>query len=192
MASRIDWPDGKDKAPVFLRMENGAEEILKDGLLSTYIKSAVVKTLGVMLDADTAPVSRYESIRNRCSSFFPAMPNSLPPGGLIVANDDGKRLGVWIMPDNSSAGSLETFLRYLVPNLSEPIWKSAVDAVTRAKELGCPCRDAHLAKAHLYTWLAWQDPPNQNPGHALTQKVLDPHNGYANAFVTWFRQLYEI
>jgi len=120
------------------------------------------------------------------------MPAALPPGGLIVDNDDGKRLGVWIMPDNTSAGSLETFLRYLVPDPAEPLWKSAVDAVTKAKELGCPCRDTHLAKAHLYTWLAWQDPPNQNPGHALAQKVLDPHNEQANAFVEWFRQLYEL
>jgi hypothetical protein len=110
----------------------------------------------------------------------------------LVAEHEDKRFGVWIMPDNSSAGSLETFLRHLVPDESEPIWQHALGSVTEAKRLGAQCRDVHDAKANLYTWLAWHNPPGQSPGIALTKKALDPHSPSAASFVQWFRRLYAL
>src|ERR1700691_6817659 len=95
------------------------------------------------------------------------------------------------MPDNLSPGSLETFLRYLVPAHTQNLWQHAKDSVAVAKTThGAACRDSHVEKAHLYTWLAWQDPPTQSPGMALTAKILDPHAGEAGTFIAWFRSLY--
>jgi hypothetical protein len=96
------------------------------------------------------------------------------------------------MPDNTSQGDLETFLRYLVPDRQEPLWKQACDSVIAAVSSGANCRDSHIAKANLYTWLAWQDPPGQSPGFALTRKILDPQSQYAGPFVKWFRELYRL
>jgi hypothetical protein len=193
MSAHVAWPVGKTSAPVFIQMGNGAEEILKEGFLSTFLKSGAVKTLGVMLDADTKPRGRYESIRSFCLPFFPSMPAALPKDGLVIDNAaEGKRMGVWIMPDNSSDGSLETFLKFLVPNRLEPIWAHAVESAKVAKRIGCECRDGHMEKANLYTWLAWQDPPGQKPGESLTKKVLDPHAVSAATFVAWFKRLYAL
>jgi hypothetical protein len=191
MAAHVPWDDDYKKAPVHIRMGNGASEILEDGYISGLLKMHAIRTLGIMLDADANSIGRYTSIRHLCHPFFPAMPDELPTGGLVV--DEGiKRLGVWIMPDNSSEGSLETFLRFLVPNRLEPVWSHAVESTVTAKRIGCECHDAHLDKAHLYTWLAWQDPPGQKPGQALTKKVLDPHAASAVPFVKWFRELYAL
>jgi hypothetical protein len=96
------------------------------------------------------------------------------------------------MPDNESEGCTEVFLRHLVPAQAETSWQHAVQSVIGARELGAPCRECHLPKAHLYTWLAWQDPPGQSPGIALTKKILDPTAPSAARFVTWFRLLYGI
>ena len=190
MSAHIAWPDRVAEAPVHIYIGNGAEEILVPGYLTSILKTHGVKIVGVMLDADTKPKGRYTSIRNLCLGIFPTLPDDLPNTGLIIDNEDGQRLGVWVMPDNSSEGSLETFLRYLVPDKAEPLWQHGVESVARAKKIGAACQAHHDQKANLFTWLAWQDPPGQKPGIALTKKVLDPHAPSAVPFVTWFRELY--
>ena len=145
-----------------------------------------------MFDANGNPKGRYERLRRSCLGLFPDMPEELPKTGLVLENGDQKRFGVWIMPDNIATGELETFLRYLVPDLSEPIWKYAAECVTTARDLGAECRETHIPKARLYTWLAWQDPPGYSPGIALTKKILDPHSPHASIFVAWFRDLYQL
>jgi len=190
MKHHIPWPDKVSDAPVYIRQGGGVEEILEDGYITSMLKVRGVTTVGVMLDADENPEGRYTTIRQRCGTMFPAMPDRIPPAGLISENDDGKRLGVWIMPDNQSEGCLETFLKLLIPDSNEPTWTHALASVVSARQLGATCRDCHLPKANLYTWLAWQDPPGQRAGEALTRKILDPQSPGAEPFVRWFRELY--
>ncbi|MGA3371539.1 MAG: DUF3226 domain-containing protein [Terracidiphilus sp.] len=193
MKAHVDWADGRLLAPVYIHIGNGAPEILKkEGLLTVVLKSSALTTGGVMLDADSAAHGKYERIRNLCIDLFPDIPAKLPLEGLVVDNADHKRFGVWIMPDNSSDGILETFLKYLVPAPRDPLWSHAEQSVQLAKGMGCPCRDSHIEKANLYTWLAWQDPPGQSPGIALTRKALDPHSPSAASFVAWFTKLYQL
>ena len=192
MGAHIEWPQNKHDAPVWVTIGNGADEILKDGYLTAILKGHAIQTVGVMLDADTKPKGRYGQIRHLCRGMFPSLPDEIPEAGLIVDNDDEKRLGVWIMPDNSSDGGIETFLKYLVPNKSESQWVLANECVARARGIGAECREAHVEKANLFTWLAWQDPPGQYPGIALSKKILDPHAASAAAFVAWFRALYRL
>jgi hypothetical protein len=116
----------------------------------------------------------------------------MPGNGLAVENADGKRFGAWLMPDNQSGGDLETFLRHLVPGAQEPIWQLACESVAAALLRGARCRESHLPKAQLYTWLAWQDPPGYSPGLALTRKMLQPQSVHAEGFVRWFRNLYRL
>jgi hypothetical protein len=192
MAAHVNWPSNREEWPVHIDVAFGVEEILRPAYLTTHIKAPLVKSVGLMLDADDKPTSRYQRIRNACIKIFPDLPEVLPARGVITENQDGKKLGVWIMPDNASEGCLETFLKYLVPNVAEPVWKYAVEAVSVAKTLGAACQDVHLEKSNLYTWLAWQHPPGQQPGIALTKKILDPHSAYATTFVGWFRGLYAV
>jgi hypothetical protein len=192
MRSHIDWPEDKGKAPVWIDVGKSAEEILDPIFLSAMLKSSAIDVLGVMIDADTKPRSRYTRLRSTCLNAFPTMPQDLPASGAIVENNDHKRLGVWIMPDNTAEGCLETFLRYLVPSERESLWEYAIQSVQDARTKGAPYRDTHKDKAHLHTYLAWQDPPGQNPGFALAKKALDPNSESAESFVAWFRALYAL
>jgi hypothetical protein len=189
MKAHLPWPD--DAHPIHLEDGNGVNEILKDGYLTVHLKSRTTMVLGIMLDADKKPKDRYKALRNICLPYFPSMPRSIPATGLIT-KDNGKQLGIWIMPDNISPGILETFLSFLIPTKHTVVWQQAVNAVATARASGAPCRDVHLPKAELYTWLAWQDPPSLSAGQALTKKVLDPRATSAAAFVAWIRQLYSI
>ena len=190
MEHHIPWGNKKKDWPVEIRPANGVEEILNAAYLSAEIKSNQI--IGIMLDADEHAEGRYQRLRQLCGKQFPEMPDTQPPAGLVTQNADNKRLGIWIMPDNQSVGYLETFLRYLVPDSQLPLWQHAEHAVKEAVSLGAGCKDGHTPKAHLYTWLAWQDPPGRSPGIALTQKVLDANSGFAQPFVTWFKDLYQL
>jgi hypothetical protein len=191
MGAHTTWPDDKYNVPVWIEISNGAEEILRDGFLSTYLKDPEIKTLGVVFDADTKPSERYARVSKLCDRFF-KFPKQLSTNGIILENADQKRFGIWIMPDNKSEGDMETFLKYVVPDGDKPVWEYAVNCVTKAKEMGCAFRDPHTTKANLYTWLAWLDPPGQSPGKALTKKALDPHSPTAAPFVEWFMKLYKL
>lgn len=191
MKGHVPWPE-QEPWPVFIKEAGGASDILSTPLLSAQLKAQGIRTVGIMLDADTNPEGRYQSIKNTCAKFSFVLPTDLPPEGVVAQNAGGMRVGLWIMPDNASKGYLETFLRYLVPNKEEPIWKHAVGSVETAKSLNAQCPDKDLPKANLYTWLAWQSTPGQQPGMALTKRILDPNSPYAAPFVKWFRNLFEL
>ena len=186
---RLQWPE---PGPVLIDLGGGAEEILQPAFLTTLLKTRELRITGLMFDADSSPGQRYQAICRVCSEFFPDLPTNLPPNGLIVQNAEGKRFGVWIMPDNSSEGDLELFLRYLIPETSEPVWRFAEECVANAKTTGAPFAESQVRKAKLYTWLAWQEPPGQSPGAAITKKILDPNADRATDFLHWFRDLYEL
>lgn len=191
MRHHIAWPEESERWPVWIEVGNSVDEVLAPAYLTTEIKSSNARIVGVVLDSDLTAAGRYQRVRQLCSSLFPSMPYTMPEGGLVVHNDE-KRFGLWVMPDNSSRGDLETFLRYLVPPEQQPLWQLACDSVAAAVSAGASCRDAHKTKAQLYTWLAWQDPPGYSPGLALTRKILDSQSSYAAPFVRWFRELYLI
>ncbi len=192
MRAHIAWSAKPNEYPVYISAGGGAEEILTAELIPLKLKERFTEILGIMLDADEKPKKRYARIRSQCSADFPGIPDELPNGGLILENEKKKRLGVWIMPDNVTEGTLEVFLRYMVPRESEAIWGHAVSSAESAKQLGAPYHLSHCHKANLYTWLAWQDEPAQRAGEALTKKILDPHAPSAAAFVKWFRSLYQL
>jgi hypothetical protein len=186
----VEWPKEEPGWPVHIHMGNGAEDILSEGVLITYLKSSNVKTFGIMLDADAKARGRYGSIRNICKEMFPNLPHDLPVDGVVVDNSENGRLGVWIMPDNSSSGSTETFLRCLLPEKSRALWQHAEASLKKAVELGAVVTANNWDKACLRTWLAWQDPPDLTPGIAIRKKLLDPNCAATASFVAWFKKLY--
>jgi len=112
--------------------------------------------------------------------------------GLICANASGNRLGVWIMPDNHSRGMLETFLGFIVHNPQNALWTYATTTADGAHQQGASFRDVHRDKAHIHTWLAWQDPPGRTLGSALRDRCLDPNSPVCAGFVAWFKRLFEL
>jgi hypothetical protein len=144
-----------------------------------------------MIDANGDAEARFNQIRARCKSQFPSMPQSLPDGGLIHTNDDGGKLGVWLMPDNQSHGMLETFLMFLAP-AEDNVVRYAEKACRTARRVGAPYKSVHLDKARIHTWLAWQDEPGAQLHQAVKERILDSRSPHAVPFVTWFRDLFEV
>lgn len=192
MKHHVDWPDGMEEWPVYVEDTGGVDALFRVDYLKTKLKESGLQTLGIVIDADAEPAARWQRIQQIFRPAFPALPNDMPADGLVIDNQDGLRLGVWLMPDCASPGMLETFLKYLMPDepTAQALWKHAQAAFAEARRQGCPCRDAHDHKAQIHTWLAWQDPPGEPLGLAVARKMLDPKAPYAASFVAWFIRLY--
>lgn len=191
-ANGVDWgPKGQEV--VRIEPHGGIDLLLKPGVIETHLKASRVEAVGVLVDADDEPQSRWEAVRNCCLKSFAMLPRELPATGLVVTNDRGIRFGLWIMPDNGSQGMLETFLAGLLPASSpSPLWELSLSVLAEAKAQGAPFKDAHVDKARIHTWLAWQDPPGRPLHNAIIETILDPRSPTAAPFVAWFRELFAV
>src|SRR5206468_3138987 len=72
--------------------------------------------LGILIDAEFPLDNRWKSIRNLLRGEGLTLPDSLPKEGLLVKGlRPASTVGVWLMPNNSTAGMLENFLDTLIP-----------------------------------------------------------------------------
>lgn len=192
MSAHVHWGSSRAEWPVLIEPCGGVSGLLDVDLIRTYLQRQEHKAIGIMVDANENAGGRWQRIRDECAGDFRDLPRAFPPEGLISANPSGRRLGVWIMPDNHSEGMLEDFLTPLVPEAHGSLWRYAQEATNQARTCGATYRDAHVAKARTHAYLAWQDRPGRSFGDALKAGHLDPHSEHALPFVTWFKRLYEL
>jgi hypothetical protein len=193
MGKHTEWPQDKYKAPVWITAIGNPNEILADGSISAELNATGTKILGIVFDADLEFDNRWKRVKQICEKLFDSVPAQMPAGGLILQDHaQGQRLGVWIMPDNAKHGMLETFLEGLVTKGNSPPFAFAESVVAEARKNRAPCRECHIDKAEIHSWLAWQDPPGLSLGRAITAQTLDPHSDSAIPFVEWFLKLYNL
>ncbi|MBB4635405.1 DUF3226 domain-containing protein [Longimicrobium terrae] len=199
--ARLLWVEGKDDAALvnslclshklprsaFLVRENGGVDALLSGL-PVALNAPDLLCFGIVVDANGDPAARWAVIRSvLLHSGYADVPVSIASGGLILARAaDLPRFGLWIMPDNGSAGMLEDFAAAMIPS-SDVLLPHALHVVD-----GLPERrfsPAHRAKAVMHTWLAWQAGPGSPMGQAIGKGALDANAPAAREFVDWVRRL---
>lgn len=147
-------------------------------------------TVGVVVDADKSAQSRWDSVKTvLMRAGYSGLARRPIPGGAIIRNPGRRTVGIWIMPDNTSAGALEEFARLLVPT-GDRLLPEAEAAVQRAIAVERRFGPTHEAKAIIHTWLAWQAEPGRPMGQAITKRFLDPSSAHANALYAWLRALF--
>ena len=144
--------------------------------------------LGIGVDADAPLADRWRAVRDRLTGVGLEVPIEPAPDGTIISGTrPHARIGIWLMPDNRTAGRLEDFLARLIP-ASDACWSLAQDATRAAQGQGCRVAD-HL-KSSIHTWLAWQDTPGLSFGTALRAELFRHDSAEALAFVRWFGRLF--
>ncbi len=182
----FDWDDESTPRP-FVSPEGGVEKLLKSA--SVALKGSYER-IGIVLDANSSLADRWAQIRARASQIGLALPESPAPGGTVVdGRQPGSRVGIWLMPDNSSSGTLESFLSTLVP-AEHPLWIFADQATREARRRGAQCPEKDHLKSVLHTWLAWQEEPGLHLGTALKAGIFETDREGALRFVAWFRNLF--
>lgn len=207
-AHGITWEleeNGIKRTVVNIQAMGGIDNITAD-VISTELKSSGLCALGIVIDADNIQgkqsddIQNWIKLRNKCQSVdeltdinIPDMPNK---AGLVTQLESGIKFGIWVMPDNQSSGMLETFLASVIPIEQANLWNYAVEVVDRARELGAPFIKNHRDKARIHTWLSWQNPPDQSLYDAVKilkeGEKLNLTSPQVQAFVDWFRRLYDL
>lgn len=193
MEKFIPWPDDRRLRPVEIKSAGGIEGLFEPGFISAAIKQSGLKSVGMIVDADENPDTRWNQVRNALINWFPEIPQTLPDRGLVCENIDGLRLGIWIMPDNQLAGMMETFLAYCVPDDSKPLWKFVTQHCDVAKKTqGAAFKEAHRDKARIHAYLALQNPPGRQLHDAIKFNILQPQSDVAERFANWFCQVFDL
>src|SRR5258708_24153255 len=163
-----------------------------DALLDTLEVELIAKSegrFGIVIDADTNLVARWQSVRNRLiTSGYSTVPATPYPQGTIVKEDERPVVGIWLMPDNRVPGMMEDFISFLVPS-GDLLWPMAEDVLQRVIDTNCRFPLAHKSKALIHTWLAWQRKPGTPTGRAITNHYLDANAPHAQQLMDWIRQL---
>jgi hypothetical protein len=181
----VDWDNAEDSPP-YIRDCGGIDLLLK----SIPISAKSYPRLGIMIDANNEIQSRWTCVKSRLASVGVKLPNSPDANGTIINGFyEDWRVGVWLMPDNNSQGTLEHFLKTLVPT-SDQCWSYAKEAAEHVKEIGAKFPDKKSLKARIYTWLSWQEEPGLPFGTAITATYFTHDSPEALRFVGWFNRLF--
>jgi hypothetical protein len=172
-----------------VQAKEGYEHLRDD--LSVRLRVPALRTIGVIIDADTSLADRWRSVCDVLArsgyTELPAVPAE--DGTILAAQGRLPRFGIWVMPDNRLSGMLEDFIQHLIHHGDAliPRAQASVDGIPATERR---FQDVHRAKALIHTWLAWQEEPGTPLGLAVTRRYLDANHALAQRFLTWLRTLF--
>lgn len=167
-----------------IKDKGGISKLIRE--LPVEVQASGLEALAVIVDADAEIGHRWESLRNALrNAGYSDMPADPSPDGTIRSREGKPLVGVWIMPNNTSTGTLEDFVATLIPN-SDALWprvQQCVDSIPLEQ------RSFPVSKAKIHTWLAWREQPGTRMGEAINKRYLDAQSPHALLFVDWIRQM---
>ena len=73
------------------------------------------QAVGILVDANDDFTARWDAVANRLSQEGIDPPASPDSAGTIIDTESKPRVGIWLMPDNTSPGELEDFVVQMIP-----------------------------------------------------------------------------
>jgi hypothetical protein len=202
VSRRLLWVEGKDDSAVVqslcnehqvpevfsVRDKKGVTNVLEN--FYAELRAPGAERFGVIVDANGNAHGRWASIRNTLEAEgYIDVPEELDENGIVIGGSPHRPVfGAWIMPDNGSSGALEDFVATLVPE-EDALWNRAGETVAAIPETDRRFPMVRRSKAHMHTWLAWQESPGSPMGQAIGKGDLDPQAPAAQRFVAWLRRL---
>lgn len=165
--------DGRDGAAFEVDVRDGLTNLRE--AFRGYLLSSEVERLGVIADADDSAANRWQGFYQALvREGYRPVPRQPVADGLVLHRPQLSVpvVGLWLMPDNVSAGRLEDFLAQLVRG-TDPLWPRAEKVVDEIPPEHVRFKPQHRSKAHAHTWLAWQKEPGVRLGQAVTRQLVD-------------------
>ncbi len=173
--------------PPFCVLDKQGFPKLKDAI-SPEIKVSGRAALGILVDANDDPIGRWQAIVDRLRSTGVELPAQMDSAGTIVENGNGLRVGIWLMPDNGSAGEIEDFIVRLMP-AGDPVWPRArryIDSIPAGER---KFAGQKVLRARIHAWLAARAEPRKM-GAAIGAGDLDATAPLATQLTDWLRRLF--
>lgn len=165
---------------------NGFKNISR--ALKMELQPETLDGVAITADMDLHGDRRWDSLRRTLATqHYSDLPPELPHQGLIHSQAEMPSLGVWLMPDNTSEGMMETFAG-LVP-AEDACWVHARGTVASLPETARRFDvDRCLDKASLHTWLAWQEEPGCRTRVAVARNLLRTDTAPAVSLIGWIER----
>lgn len=158
---------------------------LKDAI-GPEIKVAGRIALGILVDANDDVDARWNAVGHQLRQAAVNPPVRTTAAGTVV---EGKpRVGVWLMPDNGSAGELEHFIRRLLP-ADDPVWPRAQRYIDEIPAAHRKFATGKILRAKIHAWLATRQEPRKM-GMAIGAGDLNAADPLATQFMDWLRRLF--
>ena len=156
------------------------------------------EAVGIVIDADEDPEQRWNEVVDCLQHAVEHFPCELGPADIVrlcVRDPRGTilpsrpRIGVWMMPNNESAGELEDFVAAMIPE-GDLIWPMATRYIEDIPRVERKFSNDKILKAQLFAWLAARREPGRM-GAAIGAGDLVLGGIVTECFVTWLRALFE-
>lgn len=171
----------------------GKSEVLKG--IRAAVKLPDITNLGIVVDADDSAESTWQSVRAALEKTgYTNLPAKTEPDGLIFQPNLPyfPKVGVWIMPDNQNARSIEDLFLQLISEDNYHLQRAkavVAELIAGGKNLFSKTSDN---KAETHTWLAWQEEPGTSMGLAVKSNWVNTEHPLAERLTAWFSQLFEL
>lgn len=139
-----------------------------------------------IMDAKGKPAGRWRAVSDRLCEADIRAPRAPRRGGTIMKGLP--RVGVWLMPDNRSAGELEDFVQKMIPK-GDPAWEPARRYIRAIPEEARKFRPKKQSRAELHAWLATRENPGLM-GSAIGRGDLETGGRLCTAFLRWLEALF--
>ena len=167
-----------------VRIKGGVDNVIKS--IGPEVQAPGLKSIGVLVDANDDISSRWQAVRNRFRRVAINLPESPDRGGTIVGGKP--KVGIWLMPDNSSPGELEDFVQSMVPP-SDPLWPMVDEFVEKIPAEFQEFTKKKTSRSKLYVWLVTREKPGLM-ATAIRAKYLDIEGQLTQDFAHWMVNLF--
>ena len=145
------------------------------------------KAVGILVDANDDLDARWSAVANRLRAENIEVPSSPERTGTII--DSTPRVGIWLMPNNTSPGELENFVSELIPD-DDPVWSLSENYIDGIPQAHRKFTEKKILRAKIHAWLATREDPRQM-GAAIGARDLHVDGTLSTAFANWLQRLFE-
>ncbi len=145
-------------------------------LFKAALENSVYNNIGIVLDANQiGPNRRYQAYKDILVAYDSKIePPNVNNNGISITDSTGRKIGIWIMPDNKSSGYLEHFLERIIPTENKKKLEYVKEVVEKYNsKFNNAISDSEKQKAYVYSYLALQSKPGMPLGQAVTANYFN-------------------
>ena len=163
------------------------------GTVPIYVNQEGMIAIGFVVDADDTPDEHWGQVINEIAIANDEiqLPQNPDPDGTIIPEDPAigsPRIGIWVMPDNTSTGELEDFVRHMIPG-DDTVWTRAQDYINNIPADARRFDNDAITKNQVHAWLAARRHPGLI-GLAVRDGDLNPDGRLPQTFLRWLSRLF--
>ena len=168
--------------------KGGIEVLLRD--IGLEILAPGRKAVGILVDANDDLDARWDAVAHRLREENIEVPRTPEPTGTLIEGTSRiPRVGIWLMPNNTSPGELENFVSEMIPD-DDPVWPRSQCYIDGIPEDDREFKKKKIMRAKVHAWLATRGEPRKMGG-AIYAQDLRVDGPLSTTFANWLRQLFE-